>query len=82
MGIRPLVLPASTTLAALAGALTVLIVGILDRYGANLSQLEAQSITVVITVLTAHFVIDSPPPTIARQAVAAVADIADAAGKP
>ena len=76
---QPLILPASTTLAGLAGALTILICAGLQRAGVELSVPEAQALTAVLTVAAAHFTTDSPPPAAAREAVTVAADKADAA---
>jgi hypothetical protein len=76
---KPLVLPASTGLAALSGALSILVFMVLKRFGIELSPEEQGAITVVVTVLAGHFTTDSPPAPLAREAVADAADKADAA---
>ena len=42
----------------LAGALTIILVGILDRFQIEVTTAEAQSLTVVITALVSYF---TPP---------------------
>lgn len=78
---KPLVLPASTSLAALAGALTILFCAGLRQIGITLSIEESQALTLVFAVAAAHFTTDSPSPPIAREAVSVAADKADAAAE-
>lgn len=77
---KPFVLPASTSMAALAGAITILVSMVLRRFGWELTFEEGQALTLVAAVLVGHLVNDSPKPSVAREAVAdAAAD--EAKGK-
>lgn len=66
---KPLVLPASTTLAVLAGSLTTLVCAAFRHFGWELSVYEQGALTTVFTVAAAHFTTDTPPAPVAREAV-------------
>lgn len=72
---KPLTLPASTVTTALAGALVTLVVWAAKQWGhVDLPPEIASALTVVVTVLVAHFTPDAPvPPTSAEQVRAKLA---------
>lgn len=74
---KPLVLPASTSLAVLAGSLTTLTCAALKHAGWDLNVYEQGALTVLFTVAASHFTTDSPSAPVAREAVADAAADAD-----
>ncbi len=78
--VKPFVLPASTSLAMLAGALSTILCWALKQWGGvEVPDLVRDSLIVCFTVAAAHFTTDSPPAPVAREAVSDAADKVDAA---
>lgn len=67
---KPWILPASTTLSTVAGAITIILVWLLKITAAiEVPDYVAQSFTLIITVLVGHFTVDTPPTTVVQAVV-------------
>lgn len=72
---KPIVLPASTTLAFFAGALATILCWALKQWGGvEVPETIKDALIVVVTVLAGHFTTDAPPAPVARAAVANAAE--------
>ncbi len=77
---KPFVLPASTSIALVAGALATMLVWALKQWGGvDVPDYVRDSFVVIVTALGGHFTTDSPPAAVAREAVSDAADVVDAA---
>lgn len=69
--LKPLVLPASTSLAFFAGAVATILSWALKQWGGvDVPEPIKDAAIVIITVLAGHFTTDSPSAPVAREAVA------------
>lgn len=67
---KPLVLPASTSIALVAGALASIIVWTAKQFGGvEIPDAIRDAIIVLLTAAGAHFTTDTPPAPVAREAV-------------
>lgn len=68
---KPFVLPASTSLALVAGAIASILVWVLKQWFAvDVPDYIRDAIIVLLTAFAGHFTTDSPPAPVAREAVA------------
>ena len=76
--LKPFVLPASTSLALVAGAVASVLVWILKQWGSiEVPDYIRDAIIVILTAAGGHFTVDSPSPIVAKEAVADAAADAD-----
>ena len=67
---KPFVLPASTSIALIAGALaTILVWGAKQFTNIDIPDQIRDAFIVIVTALGGHFTTDNPTPTAAREAV-------------
>lgn len=72
---KPILLPASTSIALVAGALATIIVWALKQWGGvDVPEQIRDAFIVLATALGGHFTQDDPPPPVAREAIAVAAD--------
>lgn len=70
---KPFVLPASTSIALIAGALATILVWALKQWtNVEVPDQIRDAFIVIVTALGGHFTTDNPTPTEAREAVADV----------
>ncbi len=75
---KPFVLPASTSMALVAGALATILVWAFKQWaGIDVPAQISDAFIVIVTVAGGHFVNDSPPPAVAREAVSDASDAID-----
>ncbi len=77
---KPLLLPASTSIALLAGALATILVWALKQWvGVDVPDNIRDAFIILATAAGSHFTTDSPTATVAREAVTEASDAADKA---
>lgn len=76
---KPFLLPASTSIALIAGALATIVVWAAKQWGhIDVPEEIKSAFIVIVTAAGSHFTTDSPSGAVAREAVADAAVVAEA----